>query len=226
MTLIGQGAMASWHDLAPNSDSRHDDWHSHQHMAERVGIPGFKRGRRYRCIEGGPEYFLIYEVDDLAVLTSDAYQQRLNNPTDWTKEIVPTVINMCRTLCRVELSAGHGVGGYVLTIRMDSSNDQRDQLLERLRTVAGRISNRMGLTSAHIPVGDAEARGVSTKEKTLRDSDQRPADIAIIVEAYDLESLRELSDDELSASSLQSHGAVEEQGRGLYRLAHCLGEDD
>ena len=218
--------MASWHDMVPGGDSRHDDWHSHQHMAERVGISGFRRGRRYRCVDGGPEYFLLYEVDDLAVLTSEAYQQRLNNPTDWTKEIVPTVIRMCRTLCRVDLSAGHGTGGYMLTIRADSSDERREELLERLHTLANRLSNRIGLTGAHILVGDAEASGVSTKEKALRDSDQRPADIAILIEAYDLESLREVSEDELSATSLQSHGAEVEQGRGIYRLAHSLSEDD
>ena len=57
MSLMGKAAMVSWHDLDSGTEVDHDDWHSHEHLFERVGLPGFKRGRRCRSNgEAAEEY--------------------------------------------------------------------------------------------------------------------------------------------------------------------------
>jgi hypothetical protein len=81
MALMGPATMVAIYDLEEEWESKHDDWHSHEHMHERVGIPGFLRGRRYVADGDGTRCFVLYEVDSLDVLTSDAYLERLNNPT-------------------------------------------------------------------------------------------------------------------------------------------------
>ena len=43
MALLGQAAMVAIYDLEAGWEAKHDDWHSHEHMHERVGIPGFLR---------------------------------------------------------------------------------------------------------------------------------------------------------------------------------------
>jgi hypothetical protein len=58
-------------------------------MPERVGIPGFLRGRRYRAIDAAAEYFTLYEAEDAAVLTGAHYLERLNNPTPATRTVIP-----------------------------------------------------------------------------------------------------------------------------------------
>ena len=55
MSLLGNGAMVFWHDVAPGTDADYRDWHAHEHISERVGIPGFLRGRRCASVDGGQQ---------------------------------------------------------------------------------------------------------------------------------------------------------------------------
>ena len=81
MGLLGKGALLIWHDPSAEVESDYNEWHSKEHMFERVGIPGFRRGQRAVAISGAPRYFNLYEVDDAETLTSKAYLDRLNDPT-------------------------------------------------------------------------------------------------------------------------------------------------
>ncbi|MGH6904724.1 MAG: hypothetical protein ACREIR_18510 [Geminicoccaceae bacterium] len=54
MALLGKGALAIWHDPAPEIESDYNEWHSKEHMYERVGVPGFLRGQRGVAIAGAP----------------------------------------------------------------------------------------------------------------------------------------------------------------------------
>lgn len=45
--MLGSAAVAMWWDIAPEMRAEWEDWHSHEHMPERLGIPGFLRGSRW-----------------------------------------------------------------------------------------------------------------------------------------------------------------------------------
>ena len=77
-------------------------------MLERVAIPGFLSRPAVRRGRWTGRYLVVYEVTDIGVLTSPAYLERLDNPTAWTREVMPAVVGMNRTLCRVEASFGRG----------------------------------------------------------------------------------------------------------------------
>ena len=128
MALLGNGAMVFWHDLAPGTDQDYCDWHAHEHIAERVGIPGFLRGRRCSALSGPPAYFIMYEVDDLAVLTSEAYLACLNDPSEWTNRTLGHFRNSNRTLCRRDLSFGLGVGRRIATLQFSPRVGQAEAL--------------------------------------------------------------------------------------------------
>ena len=70
MALLGKGALVIWHDPEPEAESDYNEWHSKEHMFERVSVPGFRRGHRAVAISGAPKYFNLYEVDDVATLES------------------------------------------------------------------------------------------------------------------------------------------------------------
>ena len=76
-----RGAMLLLFDVAADAVDEHDDWHTHEHMPERLAIPGFLRGSRWTRTTPGPRYCVLYEVADLAVLDSPAYRARLDDPT-------------------------------------------------------------------------------------------------------------------------------------------------
>src|SRR3954469_20132037 len=84
MTMPGSGCFIAWCDVQLGRETEHDHWHTHEHMIERVAIPGFRRGLRYRSLMGSPRLCIIYEVDSLQTLASPAYLERLNNPSPWT----------------------------------------------------------------------------------------------------------------------------------------------
>ena len=45
--MPGRAAVAMWWDIPPELKAEFEDWHLHEYMPERLGIPGFLRGTRY-----------------------------------------------------------------------------------------------------------------------------------------------------------------------------------
>ena len=54
MPWLGRGALVIWHDVHDETD--YNEWHSKEHMLERVGVPGFRRGMRYVAVAESPKY--------------------------------------------------------------------------------------------------------------------------------------------------------------------------
>src|SRR3954451_16430747 len=106
MSLLGGAVVAIWNDITPEGRDNFIEWHNREHIPERVAIPGFLRGRRYRADEGAPEYFTLYEARDSDVLVGADYLERLNNPTPWTKEATAHFRNTVRGVCTNVFSAG------------------------------------------------------------------------------------------------------------------------
>ncbi len=48
-----RAAVTIWCDVAPEVREEFDDWHAHEHMPERLSIPGFLRGSRWVAADGG-----------------------------------------------------------------------------------------------------------------------------------------------------------------------------
>ena len=115
------GRLAIWNDCAPGHEAEYEAWYQGEHLVERLGVPGFRLGRRYRAIEGAPEYFTYYEVDGPEVLASPFYVERLENPTPATHRIMTQVFrNMNRTVCHLAASAGRHRGAFAVTARLDA----------------------------------------------------------------------------------------------------------
>ena len=129
--------MAIWNGIAPEGRTEFYEWHNREHMPERVGIPGFRRGRRYIAKYGTPEFFTLYEADSPEVLVGQDYLNRLNNPTPWTQLVPPTYFrDTSRGICRVKLSLGVGQGGWMLTLRFGAEEGREDELEKHLRHTA------------------------------------------------------------------------------------------
>ena len=97
--LLGQGVLAIWNGISPEAEDDFVAWHVREYIPERVSLPGFLRGRRFVSIDGSPKYFNYYETTSVADLSSHAYLERLNAPTDWTRRVVGHFTDTSRTLC-------------------------------------------------------------------------------------------------------------------------------
>jgi hypothetical protein len=171
MSLNGSGVVAIWHDLLPEAKDEFYEWHNREHMPERLGIPGFRRGRRYIALQGAPEYFNLYEADSPEVLSGQDYLQRLNAPTPWTRQVVASFRNVSRAICRVLYSGGVGQGAVMLTLRFDVAAPAHAELARLLRQqLLPAIVDLRGVTGVHLCRADEEGSAIETAEKAARDS--------------------------------------------------------
>ena len=226
MALLGQGIFVAWHDVADGSTAKYDRWHSHEHMLERVSIPGFLRGRRYTVVEQGPHYLVVYETADVGVFTAPAYLERLNNPTPMTREVMPTLRNMNHTLCRVEISFGCGIGQAMLTIQLSPEGGHEQKHRDWLRSELEQLAGQPGVVGAHLVIADEAASRTATREKQLRSQADEVANWVLLIEDYDLTLVEDQCDKVLSSERLEESGARAGSGRSLYRLAHLVTQDD
>jgi hypothetical protein len=182
MSLAGLGAVCIWHDLVPEARDDFHQWHNREHMPERAGIPGFRRGRRYVAVAGTPEYFNLYEADSPEVLGGQDYLNRLNAPTEWTRRVVPSFLNVSRSICRVVYTDGVGQGGFMLTQRFDVGEHDHLQVAKALRQrlLPPLLDNR-GISGIHLCLADESISKVETAEKKARaDTTQVPTWIILI----------------------------------------------
>ncbi|MEM6661910.1 MAG: hypothetical protein AAF666_07010 [Pseudomonadota bacterium] len=159
-TGTGTGRLALWNDCAPGHLAAYDTWYLDEHLPERLSIPGFLRARRFVSTGEGPAFFTYYQTREPAVLTSEAYLERLNNPTPRTKIMMSDAFtNMSRTFCRVVASRGHVYGAWAMVLQMDRT---ADDLLPKLAMARG---------IARAEVWQAAADPVETTESRLRGGD-------------------------------------------------------
>lgn len=169
MSLCGMAVVAIWHDLLPEAKDAFYEWHAREHMPERVGIPGFHRGRRYIATAGGPEYFNLYEADSPEVLGGVDYLTRLNHPTPWTREVVASFRNVSRGICRVLYSAGVGQGGTMLTLRFAVDEARTGEVSVALRQrFLPPLVDAAGIAGVHLCCADDAISRIDTVEKKAR----------------------------------------------------------
>lgn len=223
MALLGKAAMILSFDVVPEARVEHDDWHSHEHLHERLSIPGFLRGSRWRAAPTlFPEqlpYFVMYEVAGLDVLDSPAYLERLNAPSLWTSRMMTFYRRMTRGLCLLTASFGDGLGQTGLLLRFVSAPGRevalRDWLVGDLLPA---LPGESGLTSAHLFESGLAAQ--LTVEQEIRGKDST-VDKVVLVTGYRAESVEALARGALSARSLEAHSATGIDA-GLYRMEHSL----
>ena len=184
MSLAGRGAVAIWHDIAPEGRDAFYAWHGREHMPERAAVPGFLRGRRYVAIAGAPEFFNLYETATTDVLAGRDYLERLNHPTPWTVETVKHFRGVARSLCEVAHTRGDGEGGLVATFRYDVDRAQAARHRAGMRDAIDRIVETPGIAGAHLLVADAEASAIETAEKRARASGTEIPRWVVLVESW------------------------------------------
>jgi hypothetical protein len=186
-------------------------------MVGRVAIPGFQRGRRYIAAQARRDFLVMYEVDDLSVLTGPAYLAKANAPSALTQRTTPLVKNSVRGLSRVKTSFGIGTGGYALTLRFDPVAGGADDLDRYLtREVLPRAAERPDIVGAHLLVADQTASTMVPVERQ-----GRPTIIPnwiVLIEGVSLEAVSGVGDAQLAEQALRQHGCAPAIERDTYSL--------
>lgn len=173
MAIRGEAFLAVWTGIQGVDVAEYDCWFVHEHFGERVHVKGFNRGRRYQAIgESAQPYFMLYDVDNLDVLTSSDYQARLNNPSPCTKKMMPHMHNFLRAGCRVVASEGLHVGGTIASILMEA----RVEPSATAKFCEDILAHRH-VVGVHIGEADPRVSLMSTGEKRLRRETEKEGNV-------------------------------------------------
>jgi len=215
MALYSDAAMVLYYDIT-GDNADHDDWHTYEHMHERLSIPGFLRGTRWVAKSGTPKYLIIYEVAGVEAANSTEYLARLNDATPWTASMMSRFRGMIRGFCSVAASSGFGLGNAALSMRFlpveGRQSELRDWLAEK---VLPAMSSRRGMASVHLL--QPAPRPPMTKEQAMRGRDEDLTWV-LLATGYDFEALGRASAEHLDLQALERYGASPQLDRGTYAL--------
>ncbi len=211
------GFMGFWADIDADYELRYQEWHNCEHMPERVGIPGFIEGRRYRALLGSPRFFMCYVTDGPEVLGSPAYLAALNRPTPWTSESLTHFRNPVRSLYRNHCRVGRagGYAPYILQRRFDHKADAAT-LAGMVRAVVAEDTS--GTLSGGLYEVDEAISGIMTAERRIYSGGPGRQQYLFTIEALDRDQA-EAAGRRLDA--LMAEGASE-INPGLYWLENRI----
>jgi hypothetical protein len=219
MSLAGEGVVAIWNGITREGRGDFYDWHMHEHMPERVGIPGFLRGRRWIAEWGEPEFFTLYEAVSVETLAGQDYLNRLNSPTPWTKRATSHFRDVSRAIQRVRYTAGPGVGGHMLTVRMEA--DDADSFVPAMvQRVLSPLSTMLGIAGVHLCQSNLETSAIETEEKKGREGGTETPGWTLMVETALKEFAESVFETQLARTALEECGARDCGRAGLYRLEY------
>jgi hypothetical protein len=225
MALMGKGVLAIWNGITDSAEAEFIRWHIQEHIPERVGLPGFLRGRRYIAYEGHPKYFNFYETDTVQSLESPAYRDRLNSPTPWTQSVIREFKDTSRTICDVVASLGRGEGAWVEAIQIIGTTDNNAFAKRFDDDFLTAISRQDGIVGVHLLRGIAPNLPAMTAETKLRSQPDARCDGILLIEAAELNFIQALRSGLASDRSLQDRSGADMR-RGIYRLQFGLTHDE
>lgn len=224
MALLGKAFNAIWHDFDADWEAEYEQWHTIEHMPERLSIPGFLFGRRYvnRSLDLY-RWLTLYQTADTSVFTSEAYLERLNNPTEWSLKIHPHFQNFLRCAAEVSHSVGVGYAKNLATIRI-KTDDQQAMDVELAKHI-GVLSERASISGVHIGLARPEATNVETAETKLRGVELPWVyDVILIIEGIEEEPVRLATD--VATQLVTDSGIGSVVDALVYELAYALDSQD
>ena len=224
MTLLGSGLLAIWHDLdiSDSADlSDFQNWYRSEHFPERLGIPGFMRGRRYQSMDSDIRFSALYETKDIETLASEAYYDRLDNPTPWSRKNLARFRNTNRTAFNIEHSMGFGIGGALAVISVVPV-DKTKNLLKDWYT-KNKLPNMMretDMVGAHLCIPNPKVTEVDSVESEIRDVPDQISDWVVLIESRNQETLATVLAKHFSAEECTNNGALS-ASITKHQLMHC-----
>jgi hypothetical protein len=221
MGLAGKALVAIWNNIAPEMREDFFEWHPREHMVERLGIPGFLRGRRYSAVKADVEFLTLYELRDVDVLVSDVYRERLTNPTPWSTKTLPAFRDNVRGACRIHFSEGYAMGGFVHTVRLRAPEGKEGAVVAALkRDVLPGLISLPRITGVHLVENDAALTAGNAGNQRGRVISL--PHLVLLVEGSTVDGVRDVCARHLGGDRLRALGAVDDIHDGLYQIEYSI----
>jgi hypothetical protein len=218
------GALVIWTDIKPEAEEDFNRWYDHQHLEERVGVPGFLNGRRYKAIGDPPaKYLAWYEVETPDVLGSDAYGARQANPTEWTSRIMPEFLNVTRVTSARIAKSGGGLGCIAASLSFTCADGLADAVSAGLTQLVKKLTSFPGIVAAQAWRPSQADAAAGTTEAQLRAHEENPPVWTVMIEATS-EAAAHTALQETNVAEQISHCADSKVTVGLYELVLARGQ--
>ena len=203
MTHRLPGILAIFNNVAPGREAEFEQWFQHEHLQERLGLPGFLLGRRYECLKGEPQYFNFYVTRSVEVLRSQEYRTRLDNPTPMTRLIMSEVFkDMIRTICHQTFRLGHTRGAVAVTARFAERPKE-----PALRSALQELVKDKAVACGEIWFAASQDELPVSEEERLRGGDRR-IDACLMIEtlrAHDAEQVACVLSSQFPAATIATY---------------------
>ena len=139
--MTRRGLLLTMTEPPPAMEEEFNAWYDDEHLAERLGISGFRSAQRWvAAAPGGGKYLATYELDSASVLFTPEYLARLQNQSPWSRRCLGKLVVFHRWACE-QVEPGdadpHPAAKAVLLVSSDAPLDlQVPQALQRRRFVA------------------------------------------------------------------------------------------
>ena len=218
--LLGAGALALWGNLIGDEDI-FNHWYTHEHLPERINLPGFHRARRFVRLDGQPgwRYFTLYEVETPETLSSGPYMDVLNAPTPATQRCVPMFSDLRRTACRVSHTIACGQGGQCIVHELGPQPGREESLRAWLTgTFSADAMRRSGTVAVHLLEADSAGTEVARGSPSYSGVATVAGRSLLIVEGAWEEPARALDWYGSAIAGLQDKGAMANHSHQMFRL--------
>ena len=176
-----QGFLAIWCEIGMEDLVDYRNWQTQEHIADRVYSPGFLGMRLFCSVDNPCAHFFLYATESAAVLSSPLYLRILDNPSPWTRRLMPKFGPFDRAAGEKLVKIGRGFGSHVLVSRVRTDGRPLDAAAakEALR----RFINLPDTVGVRLLTTDRATTGIESEEKTMRGSVEGDFDYLLVVEA-------------------------------------------
>jgi hypothetical protein len=219
MPLHGKGMLIVYCEVKPRDERDLNEWYNREHIDERVGLPGFHRGRRYVAVRGSPKYLATYECDSVEDLATPGYLKLLANQTPWTQAVMAKFTKFNRITVRVQVDQAHGEGGAVAAVRFAPDPRNRKALIEWLGEIAlPKAIARPGLVGGMAGENDIEIANAPLQAKSMDSPRADEVEWVVLLEGSDAGAVGAAARAAFPLSKLRNFGVSTAPTIGTYRF--------
>lgn len=158
--------------------------------------------RLFTSVDDPCAHFFLYVTESAEVMRSPSYMKILDNPSPWTRKLMPKFGLFDRAAGEKIVKIGRGFGSHVLVSRARSA-DAAALDPRRARQALNGFINLPDAMGVRLLATDRGTTGIETEEKKMRSGREGDFDFLLVVEALSLEGA-EWARDRLSATLPQA----------------------
>lgn len=221
MGLRGKGMLMTFTEVPAAHEQDFNEWYNREHLDERVGMPGFRRARRYVAQRADPKYFATYETRTVADLAAPDYLKLLADQSPWSKRVMKRFSKFHRLTLRITVDLAHGVGGGVALCRFFPAPEAAKPLRAWLKDEALPAAiARPGMLGAFVGENDLDVANAPARAQGVGFPQASEQEWAVLFEAADARTALAAARAAFGGGELKRRGVPRPPVYGAYSLQY------